>query len=111
MGDSTMRTEFMTSGSIRSESGQNSKTATIQIRLSEAEMAVLNAASQRLGVSKSALLREHGLAAAQEVLEEERRLSWSDEAYKALTSYLDRPAHPNAEMVEMMSRRPIWDRV
>lgn len=100
----------MTNASLPRELGRGTKTATIQIRVTDAEMIVLNAASKRLGVSKSALLREHGLAAALEALEEERTLAWSDEACDALARYLEGPAHPSAEMVEMMSRQPIWDR-
>ena len=104
-----MRTESIKNDPLLSDVTCGSKTATIQIRVTGAEMAMLNAASERLGISKSALLREHGLAAAQKALEEEKTLSWSDEAYEALVHYLNGPARPNAEMVEIMSKQPIWE--
>ncbi len=89
---------------------QGGKTATIQIRVTEEEMVMLTAASERLGVSKSALLRAHGMAAARAALEEERTLSWSDEAVDALESYLEGPPRPNAQMASLLSKRPIWAR-
>lgn len=105
-----MRMGFMTNASLPREHNRGGKTATIQIRVTDEEMLLLNAASKHLGVSKSALLREHGLAAAMEALEEERTLAWSDAAYEALEHYLRGQARPSAEMVSLMSRRPIWER-
>jgi uncharacterized protein (DUF1778 family) len=101
---------FMTNTSLPRQHNRGGKTATIQIRVTDEEMIVLNAASERLGVSKSALLREHGLAAAMEALEEERTLAWSDEAFDALARHLEGPVHSSAEMVGMMSKQPIWAR-
>lgn len=105
-----MRTGFMTSASLPRAHKRGSKTETIQIRVTEEEMTMLSAASDRLGISKSALLREHGLAAAMEALEEERTLAWSDEACKALERYLDGPAQPSTQMADLLSRQPIWAR-
>lgn len=105
-----MRMGFMTSASLPRERKRGGKTATIQIRVTEEEMSVLSAASNRLGVSKSALLREHGLMAAMEALEEERTLAWSDEAYDALENYLQGPTQPSAEMANLLSKQPIWAR-
>jgi uncharacterized protein (DUF1778 family) len=87
----------------------NLKSETVQIRLSAEEAAVLNTAARTLGISKSALLREHGVAAARALIEEERRFRWSPEAFDALTLHLKEAARPDEEMAGLLRRKPIWD--
>lgn len=105
-----MRVGVIKNASPPRQNKRGGKTATIQIRVTDEEMIVLNAAAERLGISKSALLREQGLAVAMEALEEERTLTWSDEAYDALARHLEGPVHSSAEMIRMMSKQPIWAR-
>ena len=87
----------------------NLKSETIQIRLSAEEAAVLDTAARTLGVSKSALLREHGIAAARALIEEERQLRWSPEAFDALAAHLKEAARPDEGMAGLLVRKPIWD--
>jgi uncharacterized protein (DUF1778 family) len=104
-----MRTKFMTRLGGASAAKRAFKSETIQLRLSAEDAAVLDIASRTLGVSKSALLREHGVAAARALIEEERALRWSPEAFDALIAHLKEAARPDEGMAGLLGRKRIWD--
>lgn len=87
-----------------------SKSATVQLRLSDEEMRLLDAGADQLGTSRSALLRDSALRAAREALARETTLLWSDEAFGALTAALEGPRQPNAALQGDLARRPLWER-
>jgi uncharacterized protein (DUF1778 family) len=88
-----------------------SKTATIHIRLTDEEDALLECAAKRTGTSKSALLREHGLAAARDAMAEERVMQWPAEAFDAMLERIENPdLRPNEDMQRSLRRHRVWDR-
>ncbi|HVG81494.1 MAG TPA: DUF1778 domain-containing protein [Methylomirabilota bacterium] len=85
------------------------KSETLQIRLTAEDAALLDLAARMLGTSKSSLLREYGIAAARTLLEEERVLKWSDDAFDAALSHLKEESRANEALSEVLAKRPIWD--
>ncbi len=67
-------------GDLSNEAG----TTAIEIQFTDAEMAVTDAAAERLGMLKTDLLRTSGLAAARAALDEETNSVWSEEAFDGL---------------------------
>lgn len=104
-----MQRAFTTSVATESVAKRASKSETIQIRLSAEDAVLLDLAAKKLGISKSSLLREHGVAAARALLEEERVLRWSDEAFDALLSHLEEDSHANESLAELLAMKPTWD--
>jgi len=104
-----MRTAFTTSLPVKITAKRVSKSETIQIRLSAEDAALLDLAAKMLGTSKSSLLREHGIAAARALLEDERVLKWSDDAFDAALSHLKEESRANETLSELLAKKPIWD--
>jgi uncharacterized protein (DUF1778 family) len=107
--ETEMPTPFTPSLPVRIAAKRASKSETIQIRLSAEDAVLLELAAKMLGTSKSSLLREHGIAAARALLEKERALKWSDEAFDAALSHLKEESRVNEALSELLAKRPIWD--
>jgi uncharacterized protein (DUF1778 family) len=106
---SKMRPAFTASLPGKTTAKRAAKSETIQIRLSAEEAGLLDLAARMLGTSRSSLLRERGVAAARAVIEEERVLRWSDEAFDAALSHLKDESRANEALSGLLARKPVWD--
>ena len=82
----------------------------IQIRASAETKAILNRAAALRGQKLSEFMLESARRQAEVTLLDQRVFFLEPEAHEAFVALLDAPARPSPELVELMRRKPPWDR-
>lgn len=85
---------------IRSKDLKNER---VEFRASKSEAALLDAAAQATGRTRTDLVRAAGLAYAQEVLADRTRFALDDEAWSAFVEALDSPPKKNAKLQKLFA--------
>jgi uncharacterized protein (DUF1778 family) len=81
----------------------------LSMRLSEAEIAIIDRAAILRGHSRTDFARTAAIVAAEDVLMETADIRMSHHGFKAFMKALSKPAAPIAEMVELLRRPSPWD--
>jgi uncharacterized protein (DUF1778 family) len=81
----------------------------LSMRLSDADIAIIDRAASLLGRSRTELMRDAAVRAAEEVIMENTVIRMSPEGFTAFVELLDRPAKPVPEMVELLKRPAPWE--
>jgi uncharacterized protein (DUF1778 family) len=81
----------------------------ISMRLSQADLAMIDRAAGLRGRSRTAFVREAAVRAAEDVLMESRLIRMSPEGFADFMAVLSRPAAPVREMVELATRPAPWE--
>ena len=82
----------------------------VNFRMSEQRLAFIDRAAAIRGVTRTEFVLRSSEAAAIETLNERPVIALDNEAYDAFIAALDAPAKPNADLKNLMARRPPWDR-
>lgn len=77
-------------------------TASINLRISDAEKALIDQAAQSMGKSRTAFILENTLRVAEEVILDRTRFTLDSETWDALQTTLDTP--PSEEQVRGLSK-------
>ncbi len=75
----------------------------VEFRASKSEAALLDAAAEATGRTRTDLVRAAGLAYAQEVLADRTRFTLDDEAWSAFTAALDAPPKKNPALTKLFA--------
>ena len=81
----------------------------ISMRLSEADVAMIDRAADLCGRSRTDLVREAAVRAAEDVLMENRLIRMSAAGFEHFMSVLSEPAEPVAEIIEVVNRPAPWE--
>lgn len=79
------------------------------IRLSEADLAVIDRAAARRSCSRVDFVREVAIAAAEDVLIEQTSVRMSADGFGAFTEALSKPPTVISEIVELFQRPAPWE--
>lgn len=82
----------------------------LSMRLSEANIAIIDRAASRRGRSRTDFVREAAVRAAEEVLMEQMPTRMSSEAFAEFVEALAGPVGPVPEMVDILRRLAPWER-
>jgi uncharacterized protein (DUF1778 family) len=88
----------------------SSKAKTYNLRVDDVTDRLIDDALAVLGQSRTEFVLTSAKLRAQEVLLSRVHLTLSSKAWEALEADLAAPAFPNAELVALMSRTPLWER-
>ena len=86
----------------------SAKTRRIEVRISEEERRLEEAAAAAVGVSLSEFVRQAARGRAEEVLRERGRVVLDDEAARGFLAALDAEAPPPEAMRELFAREVPW---
>jgi uncharacterized protein (DUF1778 family) len=81
----------------------------ISVRLPEADIAIIDRAATLRGRSRTDLVRDAAVRAAEDVLMETVPIRMSSTGFKAFMAALSGPATPVPEMIELFRRAAPWD--
>lgn len=81
----------------------------LSMRLSDADIAIINRAASLLGCSRTGFIRDASVRAAEEAIMKNAANRMSPEGFAAVVDMLDRPAKPVPEMVELLKRPAPWE--
>lgn len=82
----------------------------LSMRLPESDLALIDRAAGLRGRSRTDFVRDAAVRAAEEVLMDNGPLRMSPEGFDAFMSAMSAPAEPVPGMVEVLRRRPPWER-
>ncbi len=82
----------------------------IQIRAMAGTKALLNRAAAVRGQKLSEFMLESARRAAEDALLDQRSFFLDEESHERFLALLDTPPSPSQELVDLMRRRPAWDR-
>lgn len=95
----------------RHESGRSArKDDVIQIRAMAGTKALLNRAAAMRGQKLSEFMLESARREAENALLDQRSFFLDDDAHEAFLALLDAEPSPSPKLVELMARKPAWDR-
>lgn len=80
------------------------KSARLNLRLNDDDVALLREAASALGQSVSEFLTDSGVERAHEVLADQRHFVLDDETWARFVSVLDVPAEPEPALVALFAR-------
>ena len=81
----------------------------LSVRLSKAEIAIIDRAATLHGRSRTDFVRDAAVRAAEDVLMETVPIRMSQAGFKAFMAALSGPATPAPEMVELFRRSAPWE--
>ena len=87
----------------------SAKSRRIEVRVSDEERRLEEAAAAALGLSLSEFVRQAAHGRAQEVLREQTEVLLSDDAARRFIAALDDGGSPPAEMSELFGRATPWE--
>ena len=86
------------------------KDEVIQIRAMAGTKALLNRAAAMRGQKLSEFMLESARREAENALLDQRSFFLDDEAHARFTALLDAPPAPSRGLVDLMQRKPAWER-
>jgi uncharacterized protein (DUF1778 family) len=81
----------------------------ISMRLSEADIAMIDRAARLRGRSRTDFVRDAAVRAAEDVLMNNRLIRMGPEGFAEFMSALSGPATPVPEMIELVARPAPWE--
>ena len=84
--------------------------ATINLRASRRQKALIDEAAQALGRSRSDFMLDTACREAEAVLLDRRYFLLSDVAFKSFTKMLDKPPKDNPKLRRLLAAKAPWDR-
>ena len=81
----------------------------VNFRMTDERLALIDRAAATRGVTRTEFVLRSSEAAAIEALSERPVIALDDEVYDAFVAALDAPARPNADLKDLLARRPPWD--
>lgn len=81
----------------------------LSMRLSEADIAIIDRAANLRGRSRTDFVREAAVRAAEDVVMETASIGMSPAGFKAFMEALSKPARPIPEMFESFRREAPWE--
>ena len=81
----------------------------LSMRLSDADIAIIDRAASLLGCSRTEFIRDASVRAAEEAIMKNAANRMAPEGFAAVIDMLDRPAKPVPEMVELLKRPAPWE--
>lgn len=81
----------------------------ISMRLPEADLAMIDRAASLNGRSRTDFMRDAAVRAAEDAVMENRMIRMSPDGFADFLTVLAEPAHPVAEMVEVVKRPAPWE--
>ena len=81
----------------------------LSMRLPEADIAVIDRAAALRGRSRTDLVREAAVRAAEEVVLEQTLVRMSEEGFAAFMEAVTAPAAPVPELAELFRRKAPWE--
>ena len=81
----------------------------VNFRMTDERLALIDRAAATRGVTRTEFVLRSSEAAAIEALSERPVIALDDEVYVAFVAALDAPARPNADLKDLLARRPPWD--
>ena len=82
----------------------------IQIRASAETKALLQQAAQIRGQKLSEFMLESARRKAEDTILDQRLFILSPEEHEKFLEMLDNPPKPNKKLIELMRRKPMWER-
>ncbi len=88
-----------------------SATATINLRISEAERDLIDHAAQSVGKSRTAFILEHSLSMAEEIMLDRTRFTLDAQQWEAMQEALDTPPSKAqlAGLQKLLTVKAPWD--
>jgi uncharacterized protein (DUF1778 family) len=87
----------------------NRKEHPLSMRLSDADIAIIDRAANLRGRSRTDFVREAAVRAAEDVLMETAPIRMSASGFKAFMEVLSKPARPVPELIDLFKRAAPWD--
>lgn len=84
--------------------------ATINLRASQQQKALIDRAAEALGRSRSDFMLETACREAEAVLLDRRYFMLSEEAFRRFTGMLDKPPASNPKLRRLLQTKAPWDR-
>ena len=81
----------------------------LSMRLPEADIAIIDRAAHLRGRSRTGVVREAAVRAAEDVLMETAPIRMSPSGFKAFMEVLSKPARPVPELIELFQRAAPWE--
>ena len=85
-------------------------TSPVQLRVPHAQKAIIDRAAAIAGQSRTDFMVRSSVAAAEDVLYDQRLFVLDDKAFTKFMAFLDEPVEPNERLRRFMSRTPIWEK-
>ena len=89
---------------------QKARDAVMPIRVRREDRDLIDRAAQMLGKSRSEFVLETARREARTVLADQTTFHLDAKQWKAFVAELDRPVRDLSKLVELLSRKPIWER-
>ena len=85
------------------------KTNSLSLRLTAADLAIIDRAANRRGFSRADFVRGAALRAAEHMLMEASPMRLHPAAFRAFLEVLSKPATPVPELTELLRRKVPWE--
>ena len=85
------------------------RTATINLRLSEREKGLIDAAATSLGKTRTEFVLDSVRQQAVDVLLDRRLFELNDDEWQAVTQALENPPLPNRKLRQLMAKKSPWE--